>query len=156
MRTSVTVGVSVPDVVAAVERTCSVESNHIVMFRHSFYSCLTRRADALFELCDAVLCDAVLCAEGPVSTLVGLSLAPEHRRGHGGLYDGLAAGRVEVARLRRVLAGLPVPRDAAGRITLAVDVSPWLRPDAVTSDDRCFCHTHGHGKGNAQMTWLPG
>lgn len=46
------------------------------------------------------LADAVLCADGPVRSLVELSLMGEHRRGHGGLYDGLAAGRVEVARLR--------------------------------------------------------
>src|ERR1700745_3050022 len=84
MRMSVTVGVGVPDVGAAGERTCSVESNHIVMFRHSFYSCLTRRADALFELCDAVL-----CVEGPGSPLVGLSLAPGDRGGVGGLFCGV-------------------------------------------------------------------
>ena len=60
-------------------------------FRGAFYDCLTLRADALFELTDAVL-----CAEGPVSTLVGLTLTAEHRRGHGALYDGLDSGRVEV------------------------------------------------------------
>ena len=27
------------------------------------------------------------CADGPVRTLAGLSLVPEHRRGHGALYD---------------------------------------------------------------------
>ncbi|MFE7353951.1 transposase, partial [Streptomyces sp. NPDC057543] len=64
-------------------------------FRGEFYSCLTRRADALFELADAVL-----CADGPVRSLVELSLVGEHRRGHGGLYDALSAGRVDVARLR--------------------------------------------------------
>ena len=37
---------------------------------------------------------------------------------------------------------------------LAVDVSPWLRPDAPTSADRLFCHVHGRGKGQAQM--IPG
>ena len=37
---------------------------------------------------------------------------------------------------------------------LAVDVSPWLRPDAPTSPDRLFCHVHGRAKGNAQM--IPG
>jgi hypothetical protein len=31
------------------------------------------------------LADAVLCADGPVRTLAGLSLAAEHRRGHGAL-----------------------------------------------------------------------
>ena len=53
-------------------------------FRDEFYSCLGARADAQFELTDALL-----CADGPVRSLVDLSLAPEHRRGHGALYDGL-------------------------------------------------------------------
>ncbi|OHV45698.1 hypothetical protein BBK14_30020 [Parafrankia soli] len=57
-------------------------------FRQEFYACLTRRADALFEVTDAVL-----CTDGPVRTLVDLTLAPEHRRGHGALYDGLNSGR---------------------------------------------------------------
>jgi hypothetical protein len=118
-------------------------------FRGAFYDCLSLRADALFELTDAVL-----CVEGPVSTLVGLTLTAEHRRGRGGLYDGLGSGRIEVGRLRRSLVSLPVPRDAPGRITLAVDVSPWLRPDAATSPDRSFCHVYGRGKGQAQM--IPG
>jgi DDE superfamily endonuclease len=37
---------------------------------------------------------------------------------------------------------------------LAVDVSNWLRPGAVTSPDRLFCHVYGRGKGQAQM--IPG
>jgi hypothetical protein len=118
-------------------------------FRRELYRCLTARADALFELADAVL-----CAEGPVKTLVGLSLAPEHRRGHGALYDAVNCGRVQVARLRRALAGLPLPAWPDGRIRLAADVSPWLRPGAATSPDRLFCHVYGRGKGQAQM--IPG
>jgi nucleotide-binding universal stress UspA family protein len=118
-------------------------------FREAFYGCLTRRADALFELCDAVL-----CAEGPVGSLVGLSLAAEHRRGHGALYDAVNAGRVQVDRLRRQVAGLPLPRDREGRIVLAVDVSAWLRPDAATAPDRSFCHVYGRGKSAAQL--IPG
>jgi hypothetical protein len=121
----------------------------VVGFRQELYRCFTGRADALFDLCDAVL-----CAEGPVRTLVGLSLVAEHRRGHGGLYDALNAGRVDVARLRWSLAALPLPGWPDGRIRLAVDVSNWLRPDAQTSPDRMFCHVYGRGKGNAQM--IPG
>jgi hypothetical protein len=41
-----------------------------------------------------------------------------------------------------------------GRIRLAADVSNWLRPGAVTSPERMFCHVYGRGKGNAQM--IPG
>ncbi len=121
----------------------------LAAFRGELYRCFTARADALFELADAVL-----CADGPVKTLVGLSLAPEHQRGHGALYDAVNCGRVEIARLRRALAGLPLPRWGDGRIRLGVDVSPWLRPAAATSAERLFCHVYGRGKGQAQM--IPG
>ncbi|MFC9534505.1 NF041680 family putative transposase [Streptomyces sp. NPDC056975] len=118
-------------------------------FRAELYACLTHRPDALFELSDALL-----CADGPVKTLVELSLAPEHRRGHGALYGGLNRGHLDVSRLRMALAELPLPRTAEGRLVLAVDVSNWLRPDANTSPDRLFCHTYGRGRGSAQM--IPG
>jgi hypothetical protein len=118
-------------------------------FRREFYTCLVRRADALFELTDAVL-----CTDGPVRTLIGLSLAPEHRRGHGAMYDAVNCGRIDVDRLRVALAGLVLPRAADGRIVLAVDVSPWLRPDAATCPDRSFCHTYGRGRDEHQM--IPG
>jgi hypothetical protein len=104
-------------------------------FRQEFYRCLPARADALFELAEAVL-----CADGPVTSLAELSLAPEHRRGHGGLYDAINSGRIEAGRLRAALASVPLPRAAGGRLVLAVDVSPWLRPDAATSAERLFCH----------------
>ncbi len=127
-------------------------------FRVDFYECLTGRSDALFELTDALL-----CAEGPVKTLVDLALAPEHRRGHGALYGGLNQGRIDFGRLRRALAGLPLPRAADGRLALAVDVSPWLRPDAATCADRSFCHTYGRGQNEHRMilagrtrSWPPG
>jgi len=120
----------------------------LVRFRERLYECLTARADELFELTDALL-----CTDGPVRTLVELALAPEHRRGHGALYDGLNHGSIEIARLRRAVAGLPLPR-VGDRIVLAADVSPWLRPDAETSAQRLFCHVHGRARGNAQM--IPG
>lgn len=121
----------------------------LARFRANFYSCLTSRGDELFELTDAVL-----CADGPVRTLVDLALAPEHRRGHGALYAGLNRGRIDFDRLRRTLAGLPLPRATDGRLVLAADVSPWLRPDANTSPDRSFCHTYGRGKNEHRM--IPG
>jgi len=121
----------------------------LAAFRGELYRCLTARADALFELTDAVL-----CADGPVRMLAGLSLAPEHRRGHGAAYDAVNAGGVDIARLRWSLAALPLPAWPDGRIRLAADVSNWLRPGAVTSPERMFCHVYGRGKGNAQM--IPG
>ena len=118
-------------------------------FRLDFHACLTARTD---ELCE--LADAVLCAGGPVRSLAGLSLAAEHQRGHGALYDAVNHGRIDVTRLRGSLASLPLPRAAGGRLMLAVDVSNWLRPGAATSPGRLFCHVFGRGKGQAQM--IPG
>ena len=118
-------------------------------FRGELYGCLERRADELFELTDAVL-----CADGPVHTLVGLCLTAEHRRGHGALYDAVNVGRVDVERLGRVLARLPLTRIFGGRIVLAVDATPWLRPDAETSPERRFCHVYGRTRESDQF--VPG
>ncbi len=121
----------------------------LAAFRQELYRCLFRRADALFELTDSIL-----CSDGPVTSLVGLSLTAEHRRGHGALYDAVNAGWIQVDRLRRQVAGLPLPRDERGRIMVAVDVSNWLRPDAATAPDRSFCHVYGRGRSAAQL--IPG
>ncbi|MBP2477565.1 hypothetical protein JOF53_006437 [Crossiella equi] len=123
-------------------------SGELSRFRHEFYHCLTTRADALFELADAAL-----CTDGPVTSLVELSLTTEHRRGHGSLYDSLNSGRIDTDRFRDVITSQAIPR-RDGRIVLAIDVSHWLRPDAGTSPQRMFCHTYGRGKGQAQM--IPG
>jgi DDE superfamily endonuclease len=139
---------SVPQDPAGVHGAAGDQRGDLVRFREVFYSCLGARADAQFELTDALL-----CADGPVRCLVDLSLAPEHRRGHGALYDGLNHGSIEIARLRRGLAGTALPR-VGERIVLAADVSPWLRPDAETSPERLFCHVHGRARGTAQM--IPG
>ncbi|HKS43822.1 MAG TPA: transposase [Amycolatopsis sp.] len=107
-------------------------------FRQRFYGCLTARVDALFEVAGAVL-----CTDGLVRSLLGLSLASEHRRGHGGLYEGISHGRVDITRLWNLVAAQRLPKAADGRIVLAVDVSPWLRPDADTTPERSLCPTRG-------------
>ena len=68
-------------------------------FRSKLYACLTSRADALFELADAVL-----CADHAVTSLVQLCLEPEFTRGHGALYDALSAGRIDDEKLFSLLA----------------------------------------------------
>jgi hypothetical protein len=73
-------------------------------FRRQLRNCLAARGDALFELADAAL-----CAGRPVQSLVQLSLEPEFRRGHGALYDALAAGRVDDERLFSLFAGALPP-----------------------------------------------
>jgi hypothetical protein len=69
-------------------------------FRARLYGCLTARPDALFELCDAIL-----CADHAVTSLAELSLVPQFRRGHGALYDALAAGQVDEEALAALLTG---------------------------------------------------
>ena len=107
---------SVPQDAAGDHDGAGAQRSDLARFREVFYGCLSARADAQFELTDALL-----CADGPVRSLVDLSLAPEHRRGHGALYDGLNHGSIEIARLRRGVAGLPLPR-VGDRIVLAADV----------------------------------
>jgi hypothetical protein len=46
-------------------------------FRNELHACFTRRADALFELGDALLCAPA------IPSLPHLSLEPVHRRGRG-------------------------------------------------------------------------
>ncbi|MEW1719736.1 NF041680 family putative transposase [Streptomyces sp. NPDC093109] len=104
-------------------------------FRREFYECLTLRGDALFELTDAVL-----CADGPVVSLPELTLEAVHRRGHGAMYDALARGHINVSRLRVALAGLELPRGADRQLSIALDVTPWPRPDAECSPERLHCH----------------
>ena len=140
---------SVADARAAESGDTPARRDDLDWFRREFYRSCTARADALFELTDALL-----CADGPVRSLVELTLVAEHRRGHGAMYDALAHGQVEIGRLRQALTSLPLPRAADGRIVLAVDVSPWLRPDAPTSADRLFCHVYGRGRGQSQR--IPG
>jgi len=118
-------------------------------FREQLYRCLTRRADALFALGDAVLCE-----DRPVRDLARLSLVAECGRGHGAVYDAVNAGRVEAGRLKMALAGLPLPAWRDGRIRLAVDASNWLRLQAGCCPQRLFCHVHGRGRNAGQV--IPG
>jgi hypothetical protein len=99
-------------------------------FRQGFYDCLTARADAVFELVDALV-----CRPGRAESVPALSLEPEFRRGHGGLYDALIAGCLDAERLRGLLLGT-VSLGRGGVVWLAGDVSGWPRPEAVCSPER--------------------
>ena len=105
-------------------------------FRQDFYRCLTARADALFELTDAAL-----CADGPVTSLVELSLEPEHRRGHGSLYDSLNQGGVDIGRFRNVVARQQVGSHSGWRAETAL--SFWT--DSTRLPDRTWSRTGWNG-----------
>src|SRR5215203_2466359 len=95
--------------------------------RAELHAMFTRRADALFELGDALLCAQA------VPSLPHLSLEPVCRRGWGSVYDVLASGRVDTERLRDLLAGC-LPH--ADPLVFAVDVTTWPRCDAECSPER--------------------
>ena len=100
-------------------------------FRQSLYECFQRRADALFELTDAVL------TASAVPSPAHLSLQPSHRRGWGSLYAALDRGRIDAEALRRLLARHPLPTGSETPV-FAVDMSVWPRCDAESSPERGF------------------
>ena len=108
-------------------------------FREALYACFARRADALFEVTDALL------ATDALPSLPHLSLVPLHRRGWGSVYDALAAGRLDGEALRALVARHP---PAEGPSIYAVDVSVWPRCDAEASPGRGFYyHPSRHSAG---------
>jgi hypothetical protein len=109
-------------------------------FRDRSYGCFGRRADALFELCDAVL--TADRAPSPPH----LSLAPAHRRGWSSLYAALSKGRIDAGALGELLVS---HRSGNPRAPVyAVDVSPWPRCDAEASPGRGYLyHPSRHSAG---------
>ncbi len=112
----------------------------LIAFRHSLYSCLGRRADALFELTDAIL------TAGPQPSPAHLSLEPTHRRGWGSLYAALSHGTVDAWALQVLLARYPLA-DEPVRV-YGVDCSIWARCDAEASPERgYYYHPSRHSAG---------
>jgi hypothetical protein len=108
-------------------------------FRAELYACFSRRADALFELGDAMLCAQA------VPSLPHLSLEPVHRRGWGSAYAALARGRIDIERLRDLLASSLPP---TGPLVFAVDVTTWPRCAAECSPERgYYYHPSRHSAG---------
>jgi hypothetical protein len=99
----------------------------LAAFRTELYACFTRRADALFDLGDALLCAQA------IPSLPHLSLEPAHRRSWGSAYAALARGEVDAERLRDLLASSLPHTDP---LVFAVDVTTWPRCDAECSPAR--------------------
>jgi hypothetical protein len=109
-------------------------------FRSELYCCFSKRADALFELTDALI------TGGPQPSPVHLSLQPQHRRGWGSLYAALNHGRIDTQHLRTLLSNHPLASDC--RPVYAVDVSVWSRCDAEASPERgYYYHPSRHSAG---------
>ena len=135
------------------------EADALIGFRGEFHNCLFGWADALFELCDAVL-----CAPAPVGSVPSLSLEPVFRRSHGSLYKALAQGSIDTDIVRRVLVDYRPP---GWPQVFAVDASTWDRCDAETSPERGFYYSASkHSNGQpivagwsyqwiTQLNWAP-
>ena len=93
--------------------------------RSSLHECFHRRADAPFELSDAIL------TAGVVASPVHLSLQPSHLRGWGSLYAALQWRRVDAEALRGLLSGCPLASEEPP--VSAVDGSVWSRCDAEST-----------------------
>jgi hypothetical protein len=116
--------------------------NSLRAFRDSLYRCFEQRADALFELTDALL------TAGPVPSPPHLSLQAVHRRGWGSLYAALSRGRIEEGPLRELLARHASTGDTSHAHVYAVDVSVWSRCDAEASPGRgYYYHPSRHSAG---------
>ena len=128
-----------PDVLAScaacphtIWRTCAPSAP-------TLHDCFHRRADALFELTDALL------AAESVTSLPHLSLQAAHRRGWGSLYDALAEGHLDVAALRTLLTRHVASEEQP---VYAIDRSVWPRCDAEASPERgYYYHPSRHSAG---------
>jgi hypothetical protein len=89
-------------------------------FRDALYGCFGRRADSLFELCDAIL------TTGSVASPVHLSLTAVHRRGWGSLYAALRKGQMDEEMLRDLLVENPLTASRGGRGSFVYASSLWL------------------------------
>ena len=106
----------------------------LLAFRAAVYAAFGKRADALFELLDA------LSSAGPVASPIHLSLEPVHRRGWGSFYAALAKGAIPPEAIEALLAQYPLAEAASGPAIYGVDTSVWPRCDAETSPERGFSH----------------
>lgn len=108
-------------------------------FRNDVYHCFDHRADALFNLFDAIT------VAGLIPSFAHLSLQGPFERGHGSLYAALTKGTLDIERVR-ALVGTTLNRDHP--LVFAIDTSTWVRNDAETSPQRgYFYHPSRHSAG---------
>jgi hypothetical protein len=130
----------------------TLSRQRLVDFRLQVYASFTLRADALFELVEALLLSPILRAA------VEVSQSPLFRRRFASVDDALTNGRIDGAALRRALVAAE-PAEAltvAGYAVYALDTTVSLRPDAATVPDRAKVYSAAHGKALAghQFSWL--
>lgn len=104
-------------------------------FRQQAYTCMERRADALFHLCDALL------TETQARSLPELPHSPFFDRQWTSVYAALADGKSDLKELRALCVRsvlTDLPEDAL--VWIAVDATPVERPEAETGEDCGYIH----------------
>lgn len=109
--------------------------NTLEQVRQQIYACFERRADALFQLTDALL------GESQAKSLAELSLSPNFPQKWTSVYAALQDGRINIEQIRATLvAALLAEKPEDELVWIAVDGSNIARPDAGTSEDRTIIH----------------
>ena len=104
-------------------------------FRREIYGSMRRGADAMFNVCDALLC------ESQAQSLPELSQSAFFERTWSSVYEALSDGHIKVERVQEVVVRTLLslrPEDAPAWI--ALDATNIERPDAETSEDRGYIH----------------
>ena len=132
--------------------TTTVSPSFIQQFRQKLLGIFPLRADALFELIDALL--LTVDPRSPVE----LSLSSAFRRRFSMVYDALQKGQIDPELARQLLAEAE-PSDALtiGECTVyGVDTTVDLRPDAETLSDRGKVYSTSQKKAipGHQYSWL--
>ncbi len=104
----------------------------IQQFRNAVYQSIIKRADAFFDLLDA------LTIAGHVESPVGLSEEKPFRRKFSSIFDTLLEGEFDFDQLLHTLhTSQPANSETmAGYAVYAVDTTPNERPEAETLEDR--------------------
>jgi hypothetical protein len=109
--------------------------NTLKEIRHQVYDCFERGADALFNLCDALL------SEPHARSLPELSYSPFFEREWPSLYQALSDGKINDTKLQAVWVRALLGDVPGGEMVwISIDASPIPRPEAKTSEDRGIIH----------------
>jgi hypothetical protein len=125
--------------------------NHITLtqlqqFRAALYHTFIHRADAVFELMDA------LAGDSQARTPVELSLSPLFQRQYASIYDGLDGWRYDEPGVKAWLLQAATTLACEDFRLIGVDHTPKPRPYARKVTDRSFVHQPTFIRGNKPVT----
>ncbi len=129
-----------------------ISLSRLLAFRLQVHASFTFRADALFELVDALLLSPI------IRSAVEVSQSPVFRRRFASIYDALRHGKINFADLRKAVVAAE-PDDAftvGGYAVYPLDTTIAPRPNAPTVPDRSKVYSAEVGKAVPahQFSWL--